>query len=108
MDMDVKGKSAAFNRIEGTEGGSWLIALLLDAGSTLEQNSFRWYDDDADPTTATALEAQDTDEGSRASETTTILRQQIQAVDDPDSTTFKLQWRVVGDPASEWEDVPLL
>jgi hypothetical protein len=81
------------------------IGFTTSPPATLEQAAFRWYDDDADPTTATALAAQDEDLVNRPVETPTILRVRVQATNDPSSIIPVLQWKVVGDPASEWEDL---
>jgi len=73
--------------------------------SSTEQEGYRWRDDDADEDEATWLADQDNDI-TRAKSTNTRLRTLIDATDDAPSQQATLQYRKVGDPASEWRDMP--
>lgn len=80
----------------------WLCALKPSSAATLEQEGFRWRDDNGSETTATWLASQDTNI-TRAKLTTTRLRMLINASGDPASQRYKLRYRRVGD--SGWRDL---
>jgi hypothetical protein len=71
---------------------------------TLTQDGFRFYEDDAVEGSATPLAGEDIDI-TVAKATPFRLRLQVDTTGDAPSGQFKLQYRKVGDPASEWEDV---
>lgn len=70
-----------------------------------EQEGFRFYDDDDDEASSTPLEDQDTDL-TIGKETNFRTRMLTDFTGDPASATAELQYRVVGDPATEWRKVP--
>lgn len=70
--------------------------------ATLEQEGYRWRNDDGSETTATFAAAQDTTITLAAS-TTKRLRVIVNATNDPASANYKLQYRKVGDPS--WKDI---
>ncbi len=72
---------------------------------TLEQEGYRWRDDDADEDEAAWLDSQDTNI-TRAKSTNTRLRVLTNATNNPPTQQLKLQYRKVGDPDSEWRDIP--
>ena len=71
-------------------------------GATLEQEGFRWFNDDGDEDASTAAASQDTNITAPAGETRRI-RMLLNATGDPATTQFKLQYRKVGD--TPWNDV---
>lgn len=79
---------------------------LNGVASSTEQEGFRFYDDDANESSATALETQDTNL-SRAKNTNTRLRGLSNMTGDRPSESTTVQYRKVGDADSEWRDVPL-
>ena len=84
------------------------FVLLLDAAAAgREQEGYRFRADDDDEASAAWLEAQDTDI-TRAKETNTRLRTLVDTdTADPPSEGLQLEYRKVGDPATEWRKVPL-
>jgi hypothetical protein len=76
----------------------------VKAASSIEQEGFQWYDDDAAEGSATTLAAQDANI-TRAKNTNTRLRLLLNATGDPASTQYKLQYKRSADPTSEWEDL---
>lgn len=99
----------------GVDGGvmSWTITsaawghgavAFLQAGGALalDQEGYRWRNDDGSETTATWKAAQDT-AASIAPDETTRLRMLVNATNDPASAQYKLQYRKVGD--ASWRDV---
>lgn len=68
---------------------------------------FLWRDDNDDEDAATALTSQDTNI-SRGKNVNTRLRILTDTVDaDPPTGALTLQYRKVGDPASEWRTIPV-
>lgn len=89
-----------------TDSQDWVavnIVLEEDTGSW-EQEGFRFRKDDGSESTATWHAAQDTNV-TLPNQTTTRLRILANATDDPASTAFTLQYRKVGDDATEWETI---
>lgn len=81
------------------------LAALVEiraAAATLNQEGYRFRNDDGSETTATWAAAQDTP-ATVAAETTIRLRTLIDATNDPTSGAYKLQYREVGD--TDWKDV---
>jgi hypothetical protein len=70
--------------------------------ATLEQEGFRFRNDDGSESTATWRQAQDTND-SVAVSTTLRLRMLLNATGNPDPGQYKLQYRKVGDDT--WMDV---
>lgn len=73
-------------------------AAVLDvtysgAVATLEQEGFRWRDDDGSETTATWLDSQDTNI-TRATSTNTRLRVLVNGTNDPDSSQYQLEYKL--------------
>lgn len=77
-------------------------ATTTSAPLSVEQEGFRWRNDDGSETTATWLQAQDVD-ASAAKETPVRLRMLINATNDPAASHYKLQYKPPG--ADTWEDV---
>lgn len=72
-----------------------------------DQDGFQFINDDGSESGATDIAAEDTNI-SRGKEVNTRLRIQIDTVtSDPPTEQAALQYKEVGDPASEWRDVPL-
>lgn len=69
---------------------------------SLDQEGYRWRNDDGSETTATWKAAQDTTV-TLAPDETTRLRMLVNASNDPASEQYKLQYRKVGDTG--WRDV---
>lgn len=80
------------------------IAFAIGTSSTpvLEQEGFRFRNDDGSETTATWRQAQDTND-SVAVSTTLRLRLLLNATNNPDAGHYKLQYRKSGDDT--WMDV---
>ena len=80
------------------------IATFMKAGAsvTLEQEGFRWYDDDGCESASTAAAAQDTSITAAAG-TTQRIRFVIDASGDPATTQYKLQYKLSTDDS--WTDV---
>ena len=68
---------------------------------TLEQEGFRWRDDDGSESGASPLAAQDA-QITRAISTNTRLRALINATGDPASAGYQLEWRL---GAGTWRKV---
>jgi hypothetical protein len=78
------------------------LALVPSGGATLEQEGFRWYNDDEDENSSTPAADQDADITAPA-EAVRRLRMIVNATGDPDTQQYKLQFRKVGD--STWQTV---
>ena len=75
------------------------------ATATLDQEGYRIYDDDADPSgSPTALAAQDTAVTDRAVTDGTQIRILIDSTNNPDPNAYKLQHNYSGDSADLYED----
>jgi hypothetical protein len=84
---------------------SWFEFEVPDS-FTVDQEGFRWRDDDADEDEATWLAVQDTNI-TRAKNTNTRIRVLMNVAANPPTQTAGLWYRKVGDPDSEWRKVPL-
>lgn len=73
-------------------------------GVSIQQEGFRWRDDDGTETTATWLASQDVNI-SRNKNVNTRLRMLINATGDPTTKQYQLEYRKVGD--TDWKAVPL-
>lgn len=80
------------------------VGCFFPSGVTKEQEGFRFRADSGVESNPTWEAAQDTDV-SLPAETTKGLRVLIDFVGDPPSGAPKLQYRLVGDADSEWEDI---
>ena len=69
--------------------------LLVPAAPALEQEGYRWRDDDGSESTATFLAAQDVDI-TRVKNTNTRIRALVNATGDPASEQYQLEYRKVG------------
>lgn len=80
------------------------IAFAIGSGgpATLEQEGFRFRNDDGSESAATWRQTQDTDD-SVAVSTNVRMRVLVNAVNNPDAGHYKLQYRKVGDDT--WMDV---
>jgi hypothetical protein len=74
---------------------------------TGNQEGFRWRNDDGSETTATWKADQDTTLNPLVKETAARLRYLLNATGDPAEVSVELQYRLQGDPDSEWEAVTL-
>jgi hypothetical protein len=95
--------AGTFTTDVGTE--AWVVAAVTvkasAAAATLEQEGFRWYNDDGSESASTAFAAQDTNI-TAASSTTKRLRMLVNATGDPATKAYKLQYRIA---AGSWADV---
>lgn len=83
--------------------GMGAVAFKSAGGAlALDQEGYRWRNDDGSESTATWKAAQDTTVN-LAPDTTTRLRMIVNATSDPASAQYKLQYRKVGD--ASWRDV---
>lgn len=84
------------------------FVLLLDvAAASRDQEGFRFRDDDADEDEATWLDDQDVNI-TRSKETNTRVRVLVDTdTADPPAEGMQLEYRKVGDAATEWRKVPL-
>ncbi len=85
-----------------TSGDTWEAGNLGGGTPTLDQEGFRWRNDDGSETTATWRQAQDVDD-TVAKVTTIRIRMLVNAVNDPAASQYKLQYLPPG--ADTWEDV---
>lgn len=82
---------------------NWVVqALDLSAVTAVEQEGYRWRNDDGTETTATWKAAQDTTVTLNPSDVAR-LRVIVNATNDPASANYKLQYRKVGDPS--WKNI---
>ena len=72
------------------------------ASATLEQEGFRWFNDDGSESASTAAAAQDTSITAAAGQTRRI-RMLLDATGDPATTQYKLQYKLSTD--GSWTDV---
>ena len=82
------------------------LVLLREKSSPMEQEGFRFFDDDANEASSTALATQDTNI-TRAKNLNTRLRGLGDSTGDRPSEGVTIQYRKVGDADSEWRNVPL-
>lgn len=82
------------------------VAFSLPAGvsASLEQEGFRWGNDDGSESAHTWAAAQDANITAPAGQTR-LLNMLVNVTGNPGAKTFKLQFRKVGDPG--WSDVPI-
>lgn len=78
----------------------------LVATSIIEQEGFRFRDDDGNEATANWSQLQDVDD-TIGQEENFRLRILLDATDDPDSQQFTIEYKETSDAASEWRAVPL-
>jgi hypothetical protein len=86
---------------------SWDVSAAVfteEVAYTIQQEGFRFYDDDADEGSNTPLANQDIDI-TIAPETPFLLRVLGNATGDRPTEQATLQYRKVGDAASEWETI---
>jgi len=74
------------------------------AVATLDQEGFRWRNDDGSESAATWRQIQDTND-SIGVEANIRLRMLLNGTEDPASKQFKIQCKKKTDPASEWRDL---
>ncbi len=103
----VKPATATAVVANGTPAEATCSALdgtgVVVSPGTYEQEGFRWRSDDGSESTATWLEAQDTNRTGPA-ETTVRLRFLVNLTGSVRIDDFKARVRKVGDADSEWED----
>jgi hypothetical protein len=86
-------------------GRKW-IALAVETTPIYEQEGYRWRADDGDEDEATWLALQDADIV-RGKNVNTRLRGTLDSSGkEPPTAQVAVQYRKVGDPDSEWRDVP--
>lgn len=87
---------------------SWrtLIAIREGELSSLEQEGFRFRNDDADEDEASWRQNQDVDD-EIAKDTNVRLRTLINATGDPATKQFQLEYKETSDPDAEYRKVPL-
>lgn len=96
------GSGPNFTNTDLVNGSSRPSQLEAAAGSsTLEQEGFRWYEDNGSESTASAAANQDTNITAAAG-ATKRLRMLVNATGDPATKQFKLQWKKSG---GSWADV---
>jgi hypothetical protein len=91
------------NRL-GTAAAHFLDFLVVPTAE-LEQEGFRWRNDDDDEVDATWRQDQDVDD-EIAKETNIRLRTLLNATGDPDSQQFEIQYKEASDSAVEWRKIP--
>lgn len=91
---------------EASNDLSWEVIEWAILTFTSDQDGFRFYNDDGSESAATAIAAEDTNI-SRAKETNTRLRTQTDFTGDPPTQQLGLEYRKVGDAATEWRLIPL-
>jgi hypothetical protein len=89
----------AAQELTGTGSPALATPAITGTGTvvdfTLDQEGYRWRDDDANEATAAWLATQDTDVA-RAKNQNTRLRVLVDATGDPDSKQYQLEYRKVG------------
>jgi hypothetical protein len=95
--------SSGANRL-GTAAAHFLDAEVAPSVE-LEQEGFRWRNDNDDEVDATWRQDQDVDD-EIAKETNIRLRTLLNATGDPDSQQFEIQYKESSDAASEWRKIP--
>lgn len=95
--------AGTFTTDVGTE--AWVVTAVTvkpAAGGTLEQEGYRWYDDDGDEDASTALAGQDTGVTLPAGSTARI-RVLLNATGDMATKQYKLQYKLSS--AGTWTDI---
>lgn len=85
----------------GFDSATCAVPLKPATSATLEQEGFRWYEDNGSESAASASAAQDTNITAAAG-ATKRLRMLVNATGDPATKQFKLQWKKSG---GSWADV---
>lgn len=88
----------------GTVRMSGIVVEIKGVMGSVEQEGYRWRDDDGSESGASWLASQDGNI-TRPSETTTRLRTLLNATDDPDSAQYQLEYKK--STASTYTKVPL-
>ena len=78
-----------------------VVIYVIDFPVAVEQEGFRWRNDDGDEDEATWKAAQDTDINI-AKNTTVRLRVILDSDGNPDACTYQLEWKESNDGDSEW------
>jgi hypothetical protein len=104
--------TGAISTLEGTfvssanRLGAAAVRFIVSAvPAELEQEGFRWRNDDDDEANATWRQDQDVDD-EIAKETNIRLRTILNATGDPDTQQFEIQYKETSDAASEWRKIP--
>ncbi len=82
------------------------VVVNRSATITIEQEGFRWRNDDGSESAATWRQNQDVDETVGKS-TTIRLRTLLNAAGDPATKQYQLEYKEAGDAAAEYRKVPL-
>lgn len=85
--------------------GAAAAHFLEEAAAELEQEGFRFRNDDDDEANATWRQNQDVND-TIAKEINIRLRTILNATGDPDSQQFEIQYKETSDGASEWRKIP--
>lgn len=94
---------ASFQRSDLASASIFYLTISAGFPIFLQQEGFRWRDDDNDEANASWLDAQDTNI-SRERNVNTRIRVLVNANGDPASKQFQLEYRKVGD--TDWKAVP--
>lgn len=105
VDLDTIRVQHSTNGGEASNDLSWEVIEWEIQLVTREQDSFRYYDDDGNEATSTALELQNVDL-SIARETTFHERVGTQYVGDPPAESAELRYKETGDAVGEYRKVP--
>jgi len=85
-----------------TQGSGDVVVYVIDFPVQVEQEGFRWRNDDGDEDEATWKAAQDTDITNVQRNTNVRLRVLLDTDGDPDACTYQLEWKESNDGDSEW------
>ena len=88
---------------ETDTNGALLTIIYTD--TELEQEGFRWRDDDGSESGASWAQNQDVDH-TIAKNTNVRLRILLDATGDPDTDQFELQYKRSDEGAAEWRKIP--
>jgi len=86
--------------------GLFPTAVAAALGLTQDQDQFRFYNDDGNEASATAIAAQNTNI-SQASDVAAIIRIQVNNTGDAPAQQFRLQVKQTADADTEYKDVPV-
>jgi hypothetical protein len=97
-DVSQMPPTGGFSRIWG--------GLLATELATLEQEGYRWRNDDGSESGASWRQSQDTSD-TVAKNTNIRLRALLNATGDPAAATYQLEYKESGDPDAEYRAIPL-
>lgn len=100
------GAYADSHTIADTSDWCILVFEIMEPAFTLEQEGFRFRDDDDNEASATWRQSQDVND-SIARNTNFRLRYLLNGTGNPPSDGYTIQYKENADAAAEWRDVPL-